>query len=138
MRLLFLSHGRFSEEICKTAELIIGKLPEDAKYLCLPAGIDLDEYRINIEKEIAEGQKDDGILILIDLYGGTPFMITSRVLGEYQDKSKVGIVTGLNLPMVLETVLQKERLSLSDLTELAYQSGKQGIHNFTKEIERLD
>ena len=70
---------------------------------------------------------DEGVLVLADLQGGTPCNGAFMML----DKLKLSIVSGVNLPMLLEVLCNRNGRSLEDLTDIAIQSGKEGIKNIS-------
>ncbi|MEG0289862.1 MAG: PTS sugar transporter subunit IIA [Erysipelotrichaceae bacterium] len=129
VKLLLLSHGNLCMEMVETAKLILGDV-ECLHCIPMPSGIDLARYKENIRTEINESS--DGILILVDLFGGTPFMTTSMIVGEGGNKTDIEIVTGMNLPMVLQLVTSLENKTLLELKEIALESGKEGISELTK------
>ena len=73
--LLLLSHSQLAESIYETVKLIMGKPSDSVSYITLPYGQDLQAYQAEIEAHV-EKAKDEGILILTDLFGGSPFMIS--------------------------------------------------------------
>lgn len=108
----------------ETASMIMGEL-EDVSYITLPASADLDNYRDSIRKKINES--GDGLLILIDLFGGTPFMSVSQIIGERGGWDGIEVVTGMNLGMILETISMMTTASLEELKDIAVKSGGDGI-----------
>ncbi len=130
MKVLLLSHGNLAREMFETAGMIFGDL-HDVSYLTLPYGTDLSVYRQSVEKEIKES---DCTLVLVDLFGGSPFMISSQFLGMPEYSGKMEIVTGMNLSMVLEVAC---RMNDSDLQELKETAINAGIHGVCDLKERL-
>ncbi len=115
----------------------MGKTDKNVAYIVLPYGQDIEEYQRKIEAEV-EAAKDDGILILTDLFGGSPFMVTSRVYEKYHTKVAMEIVCGMNLPMVAE-VISAMNLdgTLSELKKTAIEAGHQGIVDFTERLQSI-
>lgn len=66
----------------------------------------------------------DGILILVDIFGALPCNVAAMTMAKYPD---VDVVTGLNLPMLLEVLLQRNTHSLLELTKVAKRYGVEGI-----------
>lgn len=131
-RLLLLSHSELSKSFYQTIELIMGKPSPKISYLTLPYGQDMDVYQRMVEKQVLES-KDEGILILTDLFGGSPFMISTRVYEKYRKKFSMEIVCGMNLPMVVEvTSALKQNLSLDAIKQIALDSGHKGIVDFSE------
>ena len=130
MKVLLLSHGNFAREMYETASMIFGDL-HDVSYLTLPYGTDLTVYKESVEKVI---KGSDHTLVLVDLFGGSPFMISSQFIGMDEYKDKMEIVTGMNLSMVLEVAC---RMNDSDLQELKETAINAGIHGVCDLKERL-
>lgn len=132
--LLLLSHSQLSESIYETVKLIMGKPSDAVSYITLPYGQDLQAYQAEIEAHV-EKSKDGGILILTDLFGGSPFMISVKTFDKYHDTVPIEIITGMNLPMVVELVnaisLGK---SLDELKKIALDAGMGGIIDFKERL----
>ena len=121
---LLISHGDMAKEVYETVKMIFGQ-PEHFDYLQLPAGCDLQEYKAQIIEHVENS--DDGLLILADLFGGSPFMLSSQVFGDEKYNGKMELVTGLNMPMALEVASKVEFQNLEELKQTALESGVQGI-----------
>lgn len=131
MKLLLISHGNLSYEMFNLIKMIYGKT-EDVNYITLPYGADLNDYKKSIIDQI---ESNCETLVLADLFGGSPFMITTQIYGEEKFKNKMEVVTGMNLPMVLEVVSQLQNKTLKELKDLAVQIGKNGIIDFSEKIK---
>jgi mannose/fructose-specific phosphotransferase system component IIA len=130
VNILLLGHGNYAKGVWETAQMIAG--PQDnVKYLTIAYDDDLDQYKNKIEKEILNSG-EDGILILTDLLGGSPFMISSRLYGKYKDQLPVEIVTGLNLPMLLQLITGDTAKSLAELKKDAVEFGRKGVIDFSE------
>jgi len=130
MKLLLVSHGNLAKEMFNVLRMITGK-SDDVDYLTLPYGVDLNKYKNDI---IAHVDGSDELLILCDLFGGSPFMISSGLLGNDECKNKIAIITGMNLPMVLEIATQMPGKTLEEMRSLAVDIGKEGIVDLQKMI----
>jgi PTS system mannose-specific IIA component len=102
--LVIATHGRLGEELLKTAELIIG--PVD-NCRTVPVELDLspDALKSQMEKAIKTQDQGQGVLILTDMFGGTPSNISLSFLREDQ----VDVLSGANLPMLLRACQQREK-----------------------------
>uniref|UniRef100_UPI0006CFE152 PTS sugar transporter subunit IIA domain-containing protein n=1 Tax=Clostridium sp. NkU-1 TaxID=1095009 RepID=UPI0006CFE152 len=98
-KVLLLSHGDLAREIWATSNMVLGEM-SGVEYLTLPLGTDLNRYEQDIRRKIEEAE--DGLLILTDIFGGTPFITASRVFASLEDKDRVEIVTGMNLAMAIQ------------------------------------
>lgn len=131
-RLLLLSHSELSKSFYQTIELIMGKPSPKISYLTLPYGQDMDMYQQMVEEQVLESE-GEGILILTDLFGGSPFMISTRVYEKYCKKNSIEIICGMNLSMVVEVASAlKQNLSLDVMKQIALDSGHKGIVDFSE------
>ena len=101
-KILLLSHGNLAREVWATSRLVLGTV-SNVEYLTLPSGTDLTKYETDIRHKVEEAE--DGILILTDIFGGTPFITASRIYASLEDKERMEIVTGMNLAMVLQVTI---------------------------------
>jgi len=93
--ILVVSHGRLCEEIISSAEMLVGTL-KDVHAICLMPGMDPSQYRTDIEEHLK--QAPAGSLVLVDIFGGTPFNTVVSLSQQYE----IGIVTGVNMTMLIE------------------------------------
>ena len=125
------THGIFSEEILKSAEMIFGTQENIGAVTFKPGeGI---ENLVEKYKNLIEGlDSTDGVLFMVDLFGGSPFNAASMLA---MTQENIEIVTGVNLPMILEVLGNRDFSSLLELLEIAQNSGKDAIKAFVKENE---
>jgi len=128
---LVITHGDLGQELIKAAELIKGKYDG-----VLPVSVDSNKGVEDIKKEITGAikkvDKGEGVLILTDLFGGTPSNIALSFLKE----GKVEVVTGVNLPMLLKLDIRKEK-NLTDLSYFIKDYGRKNI-SLASEILKRD
>ena len=79
--------------------------------------------RTSIEKALREVDSGDGVLMLVDMFGGTP----SNLCLSFLEHGRVEVVTGLNLPMLVKVSRLREQLSLHEIAELARDYGRRNI-----------
>src|SRR5439155_665056 len=94
---LIVTHGRLAIELLNAAEMIVGEIHHVAA-VSLGWHDDVDTAAVMIQKALERVQSPDGVLILTDMFGGTPTNIASTLL----DAGKVEVVTGVNLPMLIK------------------------------------
>lgn len=120
------THGRFSEELLKTSEMIFGK-QENVETVTFEQGEGSEDLVAKYEAAIEKLDREKGILFLVDLFGGSPFNAASRIaINNYN----MDILTGVNLPMLLEIYGLRETLSLQEIVSIGENSGKEGIRQF--------
>lgn len=116
--IILVSHGRLSYELLNSANMIIRNQIEDIYPVSLDedTGIDtLKEKLLNISKKI----KGNEVLILCDIKGGSPFNTSLIVFKNYNYK----ILTGMNLPMLLEVLMNRNHTTLDSLADIAVKAG---------------
>ncbi len=122
--ILVLTHGELAEEFLKTARMIGLSSEERVAALCVDPSTAPDSLREKLGKVIREVDEGDGVLILTDLFGGTPTNLSLSFLTE----GKVEVVTGLNLPMIIKAVNSRERHDVRSLAKEASEAGKENIY----------
>jgi PTS system mannose-specific IIA component len=94
--LVVATHGRLAEELLRTSEGIIGPL-DRCEALSIGAGASMDEARARLGDAIRRMNSGDGVLVLTDMFGGTPANLALTFLDD-----GIEVVTGVNLPMILK------------------------------------
>jgi PTS system mannose-specific IIA component len=117
------THGMFATELLAAAEMIVGHVSHIAA-VSIGWHDDVDAARDEIERAIARVSAGRGVLIMTDMFGGTPTNIASMFLQQ----GEVEVVTGVNLPMVIKVASQQGGESLEDVARLVRDQGRQGIY----------
>ncbi|SPD72638.1 PTS system fructose IIA component (fragment) [uncultured Desulfobacterium sp.] len=120
--ILIISHCDIGKELLNAAELIMGKL-DAASSISITQATESEDLLKTIAEEIKSLDRGKGVLVLTDMFGGTPSNLSLSFLQE----EMVEVLTGVNLPMLVEVVQNRERLSLSELGVKAQEEGKKGI-----------
>jgi len=120
--LLIISHCDLGKELLKAAELIMGRL-ENADAIAITQTTNSEEMLKAISEKVNTMNMGDGVLILTDMFGGTPSNLSLSFLGD----ENVEVLTGVNLPMVISVAQDRQRLTLGDLGERAEEAGKRSI-----------
>ena len=94
---LILSHGGLAAELLRAADTIAGGTPQWMRAVCLDWDASFEEARRKTAEAIEGMQTKDGLLILTDMYGGTPFNVAT----SFTESDDVQVLAGVNLPMVL-------------------------------------
>ena len=112
------THGQLATELLNAAEMIVGDLPT---FTAVSIGWhdDVDDARDEIVQAIERVDGREGILVLTDMFGGTPSNIGMTLL----DKDRVEVITGVNLPMLIKLAGLR---SSSDLLSVARQMRDHG------------
>lgn len=127
-----ISHGNFAEHLIKSAELIAGK-QEKIVSVHLLEGENPERFEEKLREAVKNVKSGDGVLILADLFGGSTVSVAARFLFE---EDKVEVVAGVNMPMLLEVLLNREETSLKSLVKIAVDAGKSGVVDFRDKIQK--
>jgi PTS system mannose-specific IIA component len=120
---LIVTHGRLAIELLNAAEQIIGEVHHVAA-VSLGWHDDVDTAAGLIAKAIDRVKTPEGVLILTDMFGGTPTNIAST----YLDPGKVEIITGVNLPMLIKFLQLGDGKSLASAAKLIRENGQNSIY----------
>lgn len=131
--ILIVTHGNFGTELLKSAELIIGK-QENVETLGLNHGDSVDELYKKVKEAIQKLDTGGGVLILTDLFGGSPSNVAAASLKG--NKTGVESVSGVNLPMLIEALDSRTRENLPDMVNQIIQTGIEGIKNIRAELKK--
>lgn len=130
--ILIVSHGSIAKGFYDTAEMIMGEI-ENVKAIGIQPGESAEDFGGKIETLADEIYTDDGLLVLADLYGGTPCNVSIlKLLNKYE---KVQIISGLNLPILLEA-LGSRSFSLEKVTDNLIGIGENGILDINKIVKK--
>ncbi|EJO02242.1 PTS sugar transporter subunit IIA [Oenococcus oeni] len=133
MKLILVSHGPLSSAILESAEMIVGKI-KGAVALSLTPNMSPSELQQKIEAEIKKIPDDEQIVVALDLLGGTPANVTTRILAAYP---RINVLTGMNLPMAIEFANQQllgGKLNFSQLLSM----GQGGIVDIKQQLQSSD
>lgn len=119
---LLVSHYRLAEEFYQTLRLIIGEV-ENFRPVGLDPKMEPEDMRRRIQKAIEEVDSGDGVLALVDMFGGTP----SNLCLSFLEEGQVEVVTGLNLPMLVKLGRVREAISLDEAARMARDYGRRNI-----------
>lgn len=131
--IIIASHGEFANGIFQSGQMIFGEQP-DVKTCTLQPSEGPENIRAKMEEAIASFESQDEVLFLVDLWSGTPFNQASALINGHEDKW--AIVTGLNLPMLIEAYAC--RLSMDKAHDIAAhicQSAKEGVRIKPESLE---
>ena len=120
--LLIISHCDLGKEFLNAAELIVGRL-EASGYVSITQTTESSDMLKEISQKITALNSGKGVLVLTDMFGGTPSNLSLSFLKE----EKVEVLTGVNLPMVIAVATDRNDLTLSELGQKAEQAGKRSI-----------
>ncbi|MCK4946772.1 MAG: PTS sugar transporter [Candidatus Aureabacteria bacterium] len=120
------AHGNLARDLVSAAEEIVGKIEK----LAVVSQLNKDKHE-DIERNLTEAiesvDSPDGVLVLVDIFGGSPANIGMSIL----KKKKIKIVTGVNLPMLMEFAVHRNEKDLKKLALQITRTGRRSV--FTAE-----
>ncbi len=116
------THGQLATELLNAAEAIVGELPQFAA-VSIGWHDDADDAREEIRQAIARVQGSSGVLVLTDMFGGTPANLGMTFLEE----NKVEVITGVNLPMLIKLTSLKSSQDLLGVAREMREHGRNAI-----------
>ena len=121
--ILIVTHSSLGDALIEAAEFITGSRPDDL----VSVSIDLNESADKLRKKIAAGIKEvnqkQGILILTDMFGGTP----SNLSYSFLEEGQVEVISGVNLPILLKAIESRKEMELNKLAMSLETYGKKSI-----------
>ncbi|MBN7573502.1 PTS mannose transporter subunit IIAB [Clostridium sp. 2-1] len=133
--ILLVTHGKFSEEILKSAELIVGK-QDKILTLGLEHGDSIEVLGDKVRESIKLLDNGEGVLVLADLLGGSPYNVVALNSNKISN-IKFKCITGVNLPMLLEAITMRESYELDELTAHCMEAGVMGVKELFNELNTL-
>jgi PTS system mannose-specific IIA component len=116
------THGQLATELVNAAETIVGDLPQFAA-VSIGWHDDADDAREEIRQAIARVQGPEGVLILTDMFGGTP----SNLGLTFLEADRVEVITGVNLPMLIKLAQAKKASNLLTVARAMSDEGRNAI-----------
>jgi PTS system mannose-specific IIA component len=127
---VIVSHGQVANELLAAAETVVGDLSHITA-VSIGWHDDVELAKDEIARAIKKVSAGSGVLVLTDMFGGTPTNISAMFIKE----NEVEIVTGVNLPMIIKLASSKPGVTLSDLAREVEEQGKQSIHRTSALLE---
>jgi mannose/fructose/sorbose-specific phosphotransferase system IIA component len=126
--IIVVSHGKMAHSLVESAEMIVGEI-KDVQAVALEKEDHPEALTERLEEIFQAKKPGNGVLVLADLPGATPFNVAAVLANKNPD---VRVVSGVNLPMFIEVVLLREGMTVDDLEVKAAESGKMGIKTLTE------
>ena len=118
------THGQVATELLVAAETIIGGSIKHITAVSIGWHDDVDAASDEIERAITRVSEGRGVLLLTDMFGGTPTNIASMFLKD----GEVEVVTGVNLPMLIRLASQAGEETLAEVAQRVRDQGREGIY----------
>ena len=121
--LVIVTHGRLAEEFVYAMEHVVGPQKQICS-VCIGAEDDIEERRADIVRAIDDVDDGHGVVVLTDMFGGTP----SNLAISTMDRKGVEVIAGVNLPMLIKLASARQGERLTDAVNAAQDAGRKYIN----------
>ena len=111
--IVIVTHGQLGEALIETVTIIVGERPEAVVPISIDLTQDINKLRQKIQEGIKQVSHNNGIIILTDMFGGTP----SNLSYSFLEEGRIEVISGVNLPVLIKSINLRNRGS--DLHEMA-------------------
>ena len=121
--LVLVTHGRLAEEFVAATEHVVG--PQSGiRAICIGPDDDMEQRRNDILKAVSDVDSGAGVILLTDMFGGTPSNLAISIM----DKPKVEVIAGINLPMLIKLASVRGEEDLAEAVGAAQEAGRKYIN----------
>lgn len=120
--MVLVTHGRLAEEFIAALEHVVGP-QEQVAAICIGPDDDMEQRRADILEKVAAMDLGDGVVLLTDLFGGTP----SNLSISCMEAANVEVIAGVNLPMLIKLANVRETKHLAESVACARDAGRKYI-----------
>ncbi|MBY0354887.1 MAG: PTS sugar transporter subunit IIA [Rickettsiales bacterium] len=120
---VLVAHGNLATEFLNVCEHIMGK-QERVQTVCIAAGDDMEKRREDIMRAVEFVDAGSGVVILTDMFGGTPSNLAISVMNS----DKIEVLAGMNLPMLIKLISVRGALPLSQVVIQSQESGRKYVN----------
>ncbi|MFQ5467787.1 MAG: PTS sugar transporter subunit IIA [Kiloniellaceae bacterium] len=121
--MVLVTHGQLAKEFIAALEHVIGP-QQNMAAICIGPDDDMEERRKEILDSVTRADEGQGVVLLTDMFGGTPSNLAISVL----DQGRVEVIAGVNLPMLIKLASLRDEDSLASAVAQAQQAGRKYIN----------
>lgn len=121
--LVFVTHGNLAKEFVLAMEHVVGR-QENIECICIGPEDDMEMRRQEILQKAKKVDTGKGVLLLTDMFGGTPSNLAMSVI----EHGKFDVIAGVNLPMLIKLAGARKDMPLAQCVEIAQEAGKKYIN----------
>jgi PTS system mannose-specific IIA component len=125
--MVLVTHGRLAEELIAALEHVVGSQPNIIS-ICIGPDDDMEQRRQEILESASKADEGEGVVLLTDMFGGTPSNLAISVM----DNANVEIIAGVNLPMLIKLASVRKTETLAEAIESAQEAGRKYINIASK------
>jgi len=121
--IVIVTHSQLGEALIGAAEFIIGSRPESIESVSIDLSENAEKLREKIAREIKKVKEQEGVIILTDMFGGTP----SNLSYSFLEEGHIEVLSGVNLPILIQAVNTRKKMELDQLAANLEAFGKKSI-----------
>lgn len=121
--MVLVTHGHLAEEFVAALEHVVGQQPQISA-VCIGPEDDMEQRRRDILNSVSEVDDGAGVVVLTDMFGGTPSNLAISIM----DKAKVEVIAGMNLPMLIKLASVRGQDNLVNAVNAAREAGRKYIN----------
>jgi PTS system mannose-specific IIA component len=121
--MVLVTHGRLAEELINALEHVVGP-QANVGAVCIGPDDDMEQRRAEILERTANADEGEGVVLLTDMFGGTPSNLAISVM----EKANVEVIAGVNLPMLVKLASVRNTEDLAKAVASAQESGRKYIN----------
>ncbi len=121
--MVLVTHGRLAAEFIAALEHVVGP-QRNVAAVCIGPEDDMELRRAEILDSVARVEEGDGVVVLTDMFGGTPSNLAISII----DKAKIEVIAGMNLPMLIKLASVRNTEKLADAVTAAREAGRKYIN----------
>jgi len=125
--MVLVTHGRLADEFIAATEHVVGE-QEDIRSICIGPDDDMERRREDIMQAVEQVESGSGVVLLTDMFGGTPSNLAISML----DRGNIEVIAGINLPMLIKMASLRDKVSLEEIVEAAEDAGRKYINVASK------
>lgn len=121
--IVIVTHCQLGEALIEAAEFIIGERPGSLESVSIDLSENAEKLRNKISKGIKKVEGQEGVLILTDMFGGTP----SNLSYSFLEEGRIEVLSGVNLPILIQAANMRKKMKLDQLASELESFGKKSI-----------
>lgn len=121
--IVVVTHANLGDSLIETVDFILGEKQEKIVSISIDIQQNPEHLRKKIKQGIAKVLCDNGVIILTDMFGGTP----SNLSYSFLEEGSVEVISGVNLPILLKAVTARQKMDMEKLTATLVEHGKRSI-----------
>jgi len=120
--LVLVTHGRLALEFLAAMEHVVGPQSQ-IRTICIDADDDMERRRADIVEAAADVDSGDGVILVTDMFGGTP----SNLAISAMQKGRIEVIAGMNVPMLIKLAELRATTGVTDAVRQAQEAGRKYI-----------